>query len=59
MVPRQGKQTEPQWQVVLIQKRGRLLGIVRARDAQAAVKVWVELYNVKDPESFDGWRRIR
>jgi hypothetical protein len=52
MAPRRGKQPEPQWQVVSIRKRGRLLGIVRAKDAQAAVEVWVERYDVKDPAEF-------
>jgi hypothetical protein len=39
-----------QGQIVSIRKRGQLLGIVRAKDAETAVKGWIEDYNVTDPE---------
>jgi 1,2-phenylacetyl-CoA epoxidase PaaB subunit len=40
----------PQWEIVSIRKRGRVLGMVRAPDAETAVAYWVERYDVKDPE---------
>jgi NAD(P)-dependent dehydrogenase (short-subunit alcohol dehydrogenase family) len=42
--------SEPKWQIVAIRKRGQVLGIEQAKDADAAIKVWVEQYDVTDPE---------
>jgi hypothetical protein len=49
MTRRPHKQSEARWQIVLIRKRGQLLGVIEAKDAQTAIELWIERYSVSDP----------
>lgn len=42
--------SEPKWQIVAIRKRGQVLGIVQAKDADSAIKLWAAQYDATDPE---------
>jgi hypothetical protein len=51
MARRPHKQTQPpRWQIVAIRKRGYLLGVIEAKDAQTAIELWIERYIITDPD---------
>jgi hypothetical protein len=42
--------TTHRWEITLIRERGRFLGFVEAPDADAAIKVAIEQFEITNPE---------
>ena len=49
-MPTKPKPPHARWQIILIQKRGRPLGVVTAATAEEAIEKAAELFGIEEPE---------
>jgi hypothetical protein len=50
MVKKPGPTKTHTWEITLIRERGKFLGYVQAPDADAAIKVAIEQFEITNPE---------